>query len=131
MNDTMHAISQDELGGPEVLTSVTVARPEPDIGEILVRVHAGGVNPADVLNRQTGVFAGEPPFVPGWDVSGTVEATGPGVTIHRPVMRCSGGCRSRTVTAPRPVRRGAGSRLRAETWGAWTTSRPRPCPWPG
>lgn len=84
MNDTMHAISQDELGGPEVLKHVTVARPEPGIGEILVCVHAAGVNPADVLNRETGTFAGQPPFVLGWDVSGTVEATGPGVTIHRP-----------------------------------------------
>lgn len=83
MTNTMHAISQDELGGPEVLKSVTVQRPEPGIGEILVRVHAAGVNPADVMNRQAGVFAGEPPFVLGWDVSGTVEATGPGVTIHR------------------------------------------------
>ena len=84
MNNTMHAISQNELGGPEVLKSVTVQRPEPGIGEILVRVHAASVNPADVMNRQTGVFASEPPFVLGWDVSGTVEATGPGVTIHQP-----------------------------------------------
>jgi NADPH:quinone reductase-like Zn-dependent oxidoreductase len=84
MNDTMQAISQDELGGPEVLKSVTVEVPQPGIGEILIHVHAASVNPADIMNRQTGVFSGKPPFVLGWDVSGTVEATGPGVTIHKP-----------------------------------------------
>lgn len=80
----MQAISQDELGGPEVLKTVTMNTPEPGMGEILIRVHAASVNPADVMNRQTGAFIGEPPFVLGWDVSGTVEATGAGVTIHEP-----------------------------------------------
>lgn len=84
MEDTMVAITQDELGGPEVLKTVTVPRPAPGMGEILVRVHAAGVNPADVMNRQSGVFAGDPPFTLGWDVSGTVEAVGVGVTIHQP-----------------------------------------------
>lgn len=84
MTDTMHAISQDELGGPEVLSSVTIDKPVPGMGEILVRVHAAGVNPVDAMNRQTGMFVGRPPFVLGWDVSGTVESTGPGVTIHQP-----------------------------------------------
>ncbi|WP_425826182.1 NADP-dependent oxidoreductase [Streptomyces fractus] len=86
MNDitpTMQAISQDELGGPEVLTSVTAPRPAPGIGEILIRVHAAGVNPVDAMNRQAGVFIGQPPFTLGWDVSGTVEAVGPGVTVHQ------------------------------------------------
>lgn len=38
----------------------------------------------DVLNRPTGPFGGTLPFVLGWDVSGTVESTGPGVTIYEP-----------------------------------------------
>ena len=84
MNDTMQAISQDELGGPEVLKLVDLPIPEPGMGEILVRVHAAGVNPVDVKARQTGVFVGEPPFVLGWDVSGTVEAVGLGVTLYKP-----------------------------------------------
>jgi len=84
MNDTMQAISQDELGGPEVLKRVTLPTPKPGMGEILVRVHAASVNPADVMNRQTGVFVGKPPFVLGWDVSGMVEAVGPGVTLYKP-----------------------------------------------
>jgi NADPH:quinone reductase-like Zn-dependent oxidoreductase len=84
MDDTMQAISQDELGGSEVLKRVTLPTPKPGLGEILVRVHAASVNPVDVMNRQTGVFVGKPPFVLGYDVSGTVEAVGPGVTLYKP-----------------------------------------------
>jgi NADPH:quinone reductase-like Zn-dependent oxidoreductase len=84
MTDTMQAISQDKLGGPEVLKRVTLSVPKPGMGEILVRVHAASVNPVDVMNRKSGMFVGNPPFVLGWDVSGTVEAVGPGVTIHGP-----------------------------------------------
>jgi NADPH:quinone reductase-like Zn-dependent oxidoreductase len=84
MNHTMKAISQDELGGPDVLKLVTLPTPEPGVSEILVRVHAAGVNPIDGAQRQTGAFVGEPPFVLGWDVSGTVEAVGPGVTLYEP-----------------------------------------------
>ncbi|MFE5582411.1 NADP-dependent oxidoreductase [Kitasatospora sp. NPDC056531] len=86
MSHTMHAISQDTVGGPEVLRLVETARPEPGRGEILVRVHAAGVNPADWKTRSRGVFAngGTPPFTLGWDVSGVVEAVGYGVTLFRP-----------------------------------------------
>jgi NADPH:quinone reductase-like Zn-dependent oxidoreductase len=84
MNHTMKAISQDELGGPEVLKLVTLPIPEPGVSEILIRVHAAGVNPIDGAQRQTGAFVGEPPFVLGWDVCGAVEAVGPGVTLYTP-----------------------------------------------
>ena len=84
MTDTMNAVSQDELGGPEVLKLVTLPIPEPGVSEIVVRVHAAGVNPIDGAQRQTGAFVGQPPFVLGWDVSGTVEAVGPGVTLYKP-----------------------------------------------
>lgn len=77
----MRAIIQDELGGPEVLHEATVHRPEPGIGQVLLRVSAAGVNPADGMNRQTGLFSGPPPFILGWDVSGVVEKVGPGVTV--------------------------------------------------
>ena len=80
----MRAVSQDELGGPEVLHVVEIDRPTPGIGQILVRVHAAGVNPVDGVNRQSGVLVGATPFVLGWDVSGTVEAVGFGVTLYRP-----------------------------------------------
>jgi NADPH:quinone reductase-like Zn-dependent oxidoreductase len=83
-NGTMKAVSQDELGGPEVLKLVTAPTPEPGVSQILIRVHAAGVNPIDGAQRQTGAFVGEPPFVLGWDVSGTVDAVGPGVTLYKP-----------------------------------------------
>ncbi|WP_405061765.1 NADP-dependent oxidoreductase [Kribbella sp. NBC_01505] len=78
----MRAISQKEFGGPEVLQLVEVDRPEPLPTEVLVRVHAAGVNPVDAKTRAGGGIAGvlgELPFILGWDVSGVVEAVGHGV----------------------------------------------------
>ncbi|MEV6170602.1 NADP-dependent oxidoreductase [Streptomyces sp. NPDC051954] len=82
--NTMRAISQPVLGGPEVLEVVEVERPTPRANEILVRVRAAGVNPTDWKHRATGGFLGEPPFVLGWDVSGVVEAVGVGVARFKP-----------------------------------------------
>jgi NADPH:quinone reductase-like Zn-dependent oxidoreductase len=79
---TMRAISQDELGGPEVLRIVEVERPQPLPTEVLVRVHAAGVNPVDYKTREGGGMQGvlgAPPFTVGWDVSGVVEELGFGV----------------------------------------------------
>ncbi|CAL9647914.1 NADP-dependent oxidoreductase [Streptomyces sp. enrichment culture] len=82
--NTMRAISQDVLGGPEVLKTVEIERPVPRPNEVLVRVRAAGVNPTDWKHRATGGFLGEPPFVLGWDVSGVVEAVGIGVAAFVP-----------------------------------------------
>ncbi|MEU9470580.1 NADP-dependent oxidoreductase [Streptomyces avermitilis] len=82
--NTMRAISQDVLGGPEVLKEVEMERPAPRPNEVLVRVRAAGINPTDWKHRATGGFLGEPPFVLGWDVSGVVEATGIGVARFKP-----------------------------------------------
>jgi len=82
--NTMRAISQDVLGGPEVLKEAELARPGPRTNEVLVRVHAAGLNPTDWKHRRTGGFLGEPPFVLGWDVSGVVEAVGVGVARFKP-----------------------------------------------
>jgi NADPH:quinone reductase-like Zn-dependent oxidoreductase len=81
---TMRAISQDELGEPSVLKEVELERPQPGPAQVLVRVRAAGVNPTDWKHRRYGAFLGSPPFVLGWDVSGVVEATGLGVTVHKP-----------------------------------------------
>ncbi|MGW1768200.1 NADP-dependent oxidoreductase [Streptomyces sp. NPDC002073] len=85
---TMRAVGQDALGGPEVLKVVEAVRPEPGFAEVLVRVRAAGVNPTDSWHRATGGIAGlsgdaVPPVRLGWDLSGVVEAVGPGVTIFR------------------------------------------------
>lgn len=80
----MRAIAIREWGGPEMLTPIEIERPEPGLGEILVRVHAAGVNPVDWKTRATGeLIAWGPTPIPGWDVSGTVAALGPGVTAFR------------------------------------------------
>ncbi|WP_461085755.1 NADP-dependent oxidoreductase [Streptomyces deserti] len=81
---TMRVISQEVLGGPEVLKEVEVERPAPRPNEVLVRVRAAGVNPTDWKHRANGGFLGEPPFVLGWDVSGVVEAVGIGVALFKP-----------------------------------------------
>ncbi|MFI5659125.1 NADP-dependent oxidoreductase [Streptomyces sp. NPDC051684] len=81
---TMKAVGQDTLGAPEVLHEIDVPRPKPGIGQIVVAVHAAGLNPTDYKHRAFGLFLGEPPFVLGWDVSGVVESVGLGVSLHKP-----------------------------------------------
>ncbi|SEE25199.1 NADPH:quinone reductase [Amycolatopsis lurida] len=84
--DRMRAISQNRLGGPEVLELVDVERPVPGPTQILVRVHAAGVNPVDWKTRETGGIGpmGDPPFILGWDVSGVVEEVGAGASLFSP-----------------------------------------------
>ena len=84
MATMMRAIRQEVLGGPEVLKEVEIERPEPGVSQLLVRVHAAGVNPTDWGHRAFPIFLGPPPFTLGWDVSGVVEATGFGVTLFKP-----------------------------------------------
>lgn len=78
--DEMTAIDLPEFGGPEVLTPKTVAVPPPAEGEILIKVHAAGVNRPDVLQRKGGYSPppGVSPF-PGLEVAGEICATGTGV----------------------------------------------------
>ncbi|MFE9427889.1 NADP-dependent oxidoreductase [Kitasatospora sp. NPDC006697] len=83
----MTAVTQDAFGAPGVLRTARVARPEPGPAEVLVRVRAAGINPVDVkTSRGEGLawYYGEPPYTLGWDVAGTVEAVGFGVTTLRP-----------------------------------------------
>jgi NADPH:quinone reductase-like Zn-dependent oxidoreductase len=81
----MRAIATPRWGAPDVLEQVTVPRPEPGPTEILVAVHAAGVNPTDWKARATGGFGlwGDPPIL-GYDVSGVVAATGPGASLFEP-----------------------------------------------
>ncbi|WP_372670174.1 NADP-dependent oxidoreductase [Amycolatopsis kentuckyensis] len=76
----MRIVTQETLGGPEVLRVTEAPRPEPGPTEVLVRVHAAGVNPVDWKVRAGGGFLGEPPFTVGWDVAGVVEQIGFGAT---------------------------------------------------
>jgi NADPH:quinone reductase-like Zn-dependent oxidoreductase len=94
-----------------VLRLVEMEQPAPISTEVLVRVLAAGVNPVDCKTRRgEGVarWMGPPPFVVGWDVCGTVEALGYGVTRFQvgdvvygmPRFPRSGGCYAEYVTAP-------------------------------
>jgi NADPH:quinone reductase-like Zn-dependent oxidoreductase len=81
--ETMKAVRVHQYGGPEVLKYEEAPRPNPGPGEVLVRIRAAGVNPVDWKVREGHMreaLAYRMPFVPGWDVSGVVEATGPNVT---------------------------------------------------
>lgn len=78
----MKAIGLFEFGGPEKLTVVDVDEPRPGPSEIRIRVHAAAVNPTDTLFRR-GLWAAQlkdrrPPFTPGVDAAGVVDAIGAG-----------------------------------------------------
>jgi NADPH:quinone reductase-like Zn-dependent oxidoreductase len=78
---TMKAVRIHNYGGPEVLQYEDAPRPKPAAGEVLIRVHAAGINPADWKAREGHLkqFAEHKfPLILGWDVSGVVEEIGPG-----------------------------------------------------
>lgn len=77
----MRVVGVDEFGGPEALKVFDVPSPEPGPGQVRIRVHAATVNPTDTLFR-AGAQAGnlrktEPPFIPGMDAAGVIDAIGP------------------------------------------------------
>ena len=93
--DTMQAIDPAEPGGPEVLRAVSRPVPRPGAGEVLIRVHAAGVNRPDVLQRM-GAYPPPPgaSAVPGLEVAGEIVATGEGVddvVIGQPVCALMAG----------------------------------------
>jgi NADPH:quinone reductase-like Zn-dependent oxidoreductase len=79
----MNAIRIHNYGGPEVLQYEDAANPHVKKGEVLIRVHAAGVNPLDWKVRSgslNGFIQHKLPLIPGWDASGVVENVGPGVS---------------------------------------------------
>jgi NADPH:quinone reductase-like Zn-dependent oxidoreductase len=98
----MKAIALHEYGGFDALRFEEVPTPEPGLGEVLVRVHAAGVNHCDTDVRR-GVFGvlQRFPHVMGVDAAGVVESVGPGVTAFKPgdrvaphFMLSCGSCRN-------------------------------------
>jgi len=81
----MKAIRVHEFGGPEVLQLQEAPRPQPGPGEVLVRMHAPGVNPVETYIR-AGTYARLPalPYTPGNDGAGVVEQIGDSVTEFKP-----------------------------------------------
>ena len=83
----MRAVGFMEHGGPEVLRVFDVPVPAPKARDLLVRVHAVGVNPIDAKVRagtRPGPTGASGPTIVGWDVSGVVEAVGAEVTGFAP-----------------------------------------------
>ena len=79
----MKAIRIHNYGGPELLKFEDAPRPQPQPGEVLIRVHAAGVNPFDWKVREgymKDYLPHQLPLILGWDVSGVVEAIGAGVS---------------------------------------------------
>jgi NADPH2:quinone reductase len=77
----MKSILVRDFGGPEVLKLEEVPTPQPGAGQVLVRIHAAGVNPYDTYMR-TGNYSIKPllPYTPGSDAAGVIEGVGEGVT---------------------------------------------------
>ena len=85
-DNAMRAVRFHDYGPPENLVVERVPRPEPKAGEVLVRVHAAGVNPVDWKIRKGLLKSNMPvslPSTPGADLAGIVEAVGPGVTAFQ------------------------------------------------
>ncbi|WP_411126579.1 NADP-dependent oxidoreductase [Streptomyces sp. x-19] len=75
----MKAITLQQYGGPVDLELTELPTPKVAPGEVLVRVKAAGVNPADwklAAGYLDDVMEAHFPFIPGWEVSGVVEARG-------------------------------------------------------
>lgn len=83
----MKAVQFHDYGGPEVLVLEEVTQPQPVAGQVLVRVVAAGVNPADWKIR-AGYFKAYGsmplPAIPGLEGAGIIESVGPDVTTFRP-----------------------------------------------
>lgn len=104
----MTAVQLREWGGPLELARIPCRQPLPT--EVLVRVEAAGVNPVDMFTCEGRAYnrALDLPHVPGWDVSGVVEAVGYGVTRFKrgdavfgmPWFPREGGAYAQYVTAP-------------------------------
>src|SRR5579862_1312029 len=77
----MKAIRVHQFGDPEVMKLEDVPDSKSEAGQVVVRVHATGVNPIDTY-RRAGTAVPKPslPYTPGSDASGVVESVGDGVT---------------------------------------------------
>jgi NADPH:quinone reductase-like Zn-dependent oxidoreductase len=77
----MRAVGFTEFGDPSVLGIVTVPKPSPGPGQVLVKVAAATVNPTDLGFRLGGRALPDgmtPPFIAGMDLAGVIESAGPG-----------------------------------------------------
>ncbi|WP_404367680.1 NADP-dependent oxidoreductase [Marinobacter sp.] len=95
METRMQRVVYDRFGDPDVLRLETAERPEPESGEVLIRVAGAGVNPIDWKTRKGLGFAARQieahlPWTPGYDVAGEVVAVAEDVTTLTPGDRVMG-----------------------------------------
>lgn len=108
----MRAIGIEQFGEPEVLKVVERPLPDPGPEHVRIRVAGAAVNPTDLLLREGKLAAVvaefEPPYIPGMDASGVVDAVGEGVDLEvgTPVMafvnpfRAAGGAQAEYIVVP-------------------------------
>ena len=82
----MRAIQVATPGGPDVLRITDLPVPEPGAHEVRIRIEAAGVNFIDIYQR-TGLYPVVPPFTPGMEGAGVIDAVGSGVTAVSPGVR--------------------------------------------
>ena len=80
----MKAIRVTAHGGPEVLKIEEQPKPTPSDGQVLIRVHAAGVNPVDTYIRTGAYSISHLPYTPGIDCAGLIEAAGRQVKQFKP-----------------------------------------------
>ncbi|MEH2273684.1 MAG: NADP-dependent oxidoreductase [Nostoc sp.] len=107
MSNMIQAIRIHNYGESDVLTLETIAQPEPQPNEVLIRVQAAGVNPLDWKIRagyMKEIFPMPLPFTPGMDIAGIVEAIGADVKALQVGQEVYGelrmGAYAQFVTAP-------------------------------
>ncbi|MDB6040631.1 MAG: Alcohol dehydrogenase, zinc-binding domain protein [Verrucomicrobiales bacterium] len=76
----MKAIRVNQFGGPEVLNLEEIPKPQPSAGEVLIEVHAIGVNPVETYIRGGANPKLKLPYTPGSDAVGAIAALGEGVS---------------------------------------------------
>jgi NADPH:quinone reductase-like Zn-dependent oxidoreductase len=96
---TMQPIVYNRYGSPDVLELTEISQPAVRDGEVLVRVYAAALNPADwhfmrgrpyLARMVAGPRRPATPIVPGWDLAGRVGQAGRSARLFRPGTRCSG-----------------------------------------
>src|SRR5579875_1321701 len=105
----MRAVVIPEPGGPDVLAVAERPVPEPAAGEVRIAVAAAAVNPTDIGLREQGGGDLPPPWIPGMDAAGVIDALGDGVSrlaVGQEVMaavsprRPAGGAQAELIVVP-------------------------------
>src|SRR5216683_6448498 len=86
----MKSMRAHQFGGPEQLRLEDATDPQPQAGQVQIRVRAAGINPADLVRLAGRLQPLSLPYIPGTDVCGEVEAVGSGVGHVKPGDRVFG-----------------------------------------